>query len=156
MNEREPMIEEWRPLYEVMKQIKEAAPWQWMEERDIFGVQSPESGELGFVSIMGQLGEHLAIAVYLGAHGLSRFWEIQQAGPLLTPDMILNTPQLQASFENRSDLAKQDRQIIKQLGLTYRGRQAWPQFQKFCPGPGSLVFDGRGSPIFAPSVGPNA
>ncbi len=129
-----PSLEEWRPLYEVMDRVKEAAPWEWMTETDVFGVLDPETGEPGFVSVMGQLGEHYALTLYLGAEGLYRFWEIQNAGPYLQPEMILNTPQIQASFENRNDVPAKDRDIIKQLGRKYRGQQAWPLFQNFTPG----------------------
>lgn len=134
MTDTEPTLDEWRELYTAVNRIKALAPWQWMDEVNVFGVQNPENDELGFVSVMGQLGEHLAVALYLGVKGLYRFWDIQEAGPFLTPDMILNTPQLQASFEDRNDLHKRDRDVIKQLGLKYRGRQAWPQFQSFASG----------------------
>lgn len=134
MKDNTPTLEEWRVLYEIMDRVKKEAPWQWMEEDDIFGVQNPETGELGFISVMGNLGEHYAVTVYLGAEGLYRFWEMQNAGPYLAPEMVLNTPQIQASFENRDDLGAKDREVIKQLGRKYRGRQAWPLFQNFAPG----------------------
>lgn len=134
MDKQNPTQEEWRQLYAVMDRVKEAAPWEWMEETDIFGVQNPETGELGFVSVMGSLGEHLAVAVYLGGEGLAGFWEMQFAGPYLTPDMVLNVPQLQASFEDRNTLHQKDRDVIKELGLKYRGKKAWPQFQSYAPG----------------------
>ncbi len=34
-------INSWRRLYAAADQIKKLAPWQWMEETDIFGVQFP-------------------------------------------------------------------------------------------------------------------
>lgn len=134
MNENAPSLEEQRALYHIMARAKEVAPWEWMDELDVFGVQNPETGEVGFVSIMGSLGEHIAIAVYLGAEGLYRFWELENAGPLIGPEMVLNTPHLQASFEDRDDVPAYDRNLIKQLGLKYRGKQAWPLFQSFAPG----------------------
>lgn len=134
MKETSPTETEWRHLYALMDRVKEAAPWEWMEETDIFGIQNPETGESGFVSVMGSLGEHLAVAMYLGEQGLAGFWRMQYAGPHLTPDMVLNTPQLQASFEDRNTLHPKDRDVIKQLGLKYRGKQAWPQFQSYAPG----------------------
>lgn len=95
---------EWRRLYAVAGQAKALAPWEWMLEDDIFGVRNPETGELGFVSIMGNLGEHLAVAVYLGAEALYRFWEIQEAGEMIAPQFMFETAQLQASFEDREHL----------------------------------------------------
>jgi hypothetical protein len=134
MDEVSPTMQEWRQLYTLMDRLKELAPWEWMDEMDLFGIQNPETGEVGFVSVMGALGEHYAVAVYLGEQGLAGFWNMQQAGPYLTPDLVLNTPQLQASFEDRNTLHQKDRDVIKQLGLKYRGKQAWPQFQSYAPG----------------------
>ena len=45
-----PGIREWRRLYESAVRIKEISPWEWMTETDVFGVRSPESGELGTTS----------------------------------------------------------------------------------------------------------
>ncbi|NJN98308.1 MAG: hypothetical protein HC875_31575 [Anaerolineales bacterium] len=134
MTEKQPTLEEWRRLYEVWDQFKEVAPWQWMDETKIFGVQDPDSGQLGFVSVMGSLGEHYAIALYLDREGLYGFHALEQAGPEMTPEQVLNVPQLQASFEDRQMLHERDRDLIKQLGLKYRGRQAWPQFRSYRPG----------------------
>jgi hypothetical protein len=134
MAESVPAIEGWRSLYQAATRLKEASPWQWMEEIDIFGVQNPETGELGFVSVMGQMGEHYALALYLGAEGLSRFWALQTAGDDNLPDDLLNTPHLQASFEDREQLTDEDRAVIKGLGLRFRGRQAWPLFRSYRPG----------------------
>jgi hypothetical protein len=109
-----------------MAQVKELTPWQWMEEDDIFGIQIPGTKELGFVSVMGMLGEHFAIAVYQGAKGLGGFWNMHSLGPKLTPEFVLQIPQLQASFE--------DREVMKKLELKYRGAHAWPQFRSYRPG----------------------
>lgn len=129
-----PSLEEWRKLYDLMAQLKDLAPWEWMEEDDIFGIQIPETGELGFISVMGTLGEHLAVAVYQGAKGLSGFWQMHSKGPELTPEFALQIPQVQASFEDRDLITKEDRNVMKQLGLKYRGANAWPQFRSYRPG----------------------
>jgi hypothetical protein len=85
------------------------------------------------VSVMGNLGEHYAVALYQGARGLYGFWDMQ-AGLEDDPFMVLEVPQLQASWEDRDALEKTDRQVIKDLGLKFRGRKAWPQFQSYRPG----------------------
>lgn len=124
-------LEEWRELYKQMMRVREIAPWQWMEEIDIFGIQNPETDEFGFVSVMGTLGEHYAVAVYLGAKGLYGFWQLAQNDPNYVSGHVLEVPQLQASFEDRKELHKKDREIIKQLKLKFRGRQEWPLFRSF-------------------------
>jgi len=129
-----PEPNEWSRLYQAVIRIKEIAPWDWMSETDVFGVQNPETGEIGFVSVMGALGEHYAVAVYLGAEGLYGFWNFQDADPWGDFEDLLRVPQLQASFEDRDELTKKDRDVIKALGLKFRGRQAWPLLRSFRPG----------------------
>ena len=66
----EPTQADWESLYVAAQRIKDIGPWQFMEEDDLFGVQFPGREEIGYVSVMGLLGEHLAISVYLGADAL--------------------------------------------------------------------------------------
>jgi hypothetical protein len=134
MDKKAPTLDEWRNLYEAAIGIKELAPWQWMSETDIFGVQNPETGELGFVSVMGAVGEHYAVAVYLGALGLYKLLNLEQAGPFAEPESMLEIPELQASFEDRRMLRDEDRRIIKELELKFRGQNAWPMFRSYRPG----------------------
>ena len=134
MDTRPPSLEDWKKLYSLMEPLKELAPWDYMHEDDIFGFQLPGTETLGFVSIMGTLGEHLSMAVYLGAKGLDGFWKMQELGDRLMPQFVLQIPQIQASFENREDVTDEDRKIIKSLGLKFRGAQSWPQFRSFRPG----------------------
>jgi hypothetical protein len=127
-------MEEWRELYEAVVRVKELSPWEWMTETDVFGVQNPETDELGFASVMGMLGEHYAMSLYLGPEGIYGFWYFEDMGPLAPPEGLLEIPQLQASFENRDGLDKRDREIIKEVGLKFRGRHAWPMFRSYRPG----------------------
>lgn len=74
----------WRRLYESAVRIKELSPWEWMTETDVFGVRSSETGELGFVSVMGMLGEHYAVSLYLGSEGITVFWTSRRWAPSRT------------------------------------------------------------------------
>jgi hypothetical protein len=129
-----PTLDEWRRLYTLADQIKAMAPWQWMEEVDIFGVQNPETSELGFVSVMGMLGEHLAITVYRGGRAIEDFWRIQLDDTYFPPERIIELPQVQLSFEDRSELESDDHSVLKLLRLSYRGKQSWPMFRSYQPG----------------------
>lgn len=131
---KQPTNAEWKLLYELGGKLKELAPWKWMEEIDIFGVQNPETGEIGFVSTMGILGEHLSIGVYLGSEGLYGFLDLQEEEGELDPMALFEIPQLQVSFEDRQVLEKQDRDLIKTLGLKFRGSHAYPMFRSIKSG----------------------
>ncbi|MGI9035000.1 MAG: DUF7309 domain-containing protein [Pyrinomonadaceae bacterium] len=131
---KQPTTAEWKRLYELAAELKKLAPWQWMDETQIFGVENPDTKEIGFVSPMGMLGEHLSVGVYLGAEGLYGFWDFQEAGFGAEPFALFEIPQLQVSFENRENLEKQDRDVIKKLDLKFRGKQNYPLFRSIKPG----------------------
>ena len=122
-----------RELFDLAIKFKALAPWRWLEETDVFGVESPDTGELGFVSIMGTLGEHQAMALYLGAEGLYAFDDLRNdaAGPA---ENVTQIRHLQAAFSDREFLWKEDRKLIKQMGLKFRGPNAWPMFRSYRPG----------------------
>lgn len=128
---------EWGRLVEAALRVKETAPWDWMLETDIFGVQDPLRGDIGFVSVMGNLGEHLGVSVYLGARALAAMLELHHLEPQVLqdyPELVIEIPQLQVSFEDRNILGEWDRRLLQRLGVKVRGSQAWPFFQSFRPG----------------------
>jgi len=114
--------------------VKEMAPWEWMMEDQVFGVQHPDTGELGFVSVMGNLGEHLAIALYLGAEGLYGLFTMEECEEEDIAWVLYTIPQLQLSFGNRDCVDTRERKLMDALNLKFRGRQSWPKFRSFQPG----------------------
>jgi len=128
-----PTLEQWRELFRLAIRLKETAPWDWVLETDIFGVQDPQTGNMAFISVMGSEGEHYAVGAYLGPEALGGFWQLQETDDY-GPELLLEVPQLQVSFENRGELEKEDHEIIKRLGLKFRGQNSWPMFRSFRPG----------------------
>jgi len=135
MKESSPSMQEWKDLYDVALKFKELESWNWMLDSDVFGVQNPVNGEIGYCCIMGNLGEMFALAVYLGTEGLEGYLKIQ-SGEILPDDFDALHVQkcLMASFEDREFLQKPDSQVIKELGLKFRGRSSWPLFRSYRPG----------------------
>lgn len=135
MGDSSPSLQDWEKLYEAAMEFKEIESWNWMWDSDIFGVQNPENDEIGYCCIMGRMGEHFALAVYLGTEGLDGYLRIQ-SGEILPGDVdILHLQKcLMASFEDRDFLQKPDLQVIKELGLKFRGRNSWPLFRSYRPG----------------------
>ncbi len=131
---KQPTEKEWKRLYELAAELKKLAPWEWMDETEIFGVENPDTKEIGFVSAMGMMGEHLSVGVYLGAEGLYGFWDFQEEGHEAEPLALFEIPQLQVSFENRENLEKQDRDLHKKLGLKFRGAKNYSLFRSIRPG----------------------
>ena len=133
MSSTEPSIEQWRQAYELAAQIRDLAPWKWMCDTDHLAFLDPEDGSPRFVAVMGRQGEHYAVAVYRRVEDLFRMIDLV-GDPDQGPEAILETSQLQLSFEDRDFLEPADKRLIKRLGLKFRGRQAWPCFRSYLPG----------------------
>ena len=123
----------WQDLYRAMAEFKNMRPWEWMHDDDVFAVQNPVHGELGYCCIMGALGEVFALGVYLGSDGLEIYSRIQ-SGSIDPEEVFYNQRVLLASFEDRDQLSKPDLDQIKSLGLKFRGRNSWPLLRSYLPG----------------------
>ena len=135
MNDKKPSIEEWKDLYAAAIEFKEIKCWDWMWDTDIFGVQNPINGEIGYCCVMGGAGEHFALAVYLGSEGLNGYLKIQSGKTYPSLEEVLDSQNLlMVSFEDRKYLEKEDLQLIKELGLKFKGRHSWPLFRSYQPG----------------------
>ena len=135
MNDKPPSIQEWRDLYDAAIEFKKIECWNWMWDTDIFGVQNPVTGEIGYCCIMGGAGEHFALAVYQGSEGLNGYLTLQSEKNYPSLEDMLNLQKLlMASFEDRKYLQKEDFQLIKKIGLKFSGPNSWPLFRSYRPG----------------------
>lgn len=128
-----PSLEEWQALYEAAASFKEARCWEWMYNNDLFGVMDPETSEIVYCCIMGELGEHYGLGAYRGPEGLKAVIEIMESSAE-SPEFFFIQKCLMASFEDREILDREDRAVIKELGLKFRGRKQWPFFRSHEPG----------------------
>lgn len=135
VNQAKPTSEEWSSLYQAAVDFKRSACWEWMFDSDIFGVVDPETEETAYCSIMGNGGEHFAVAGYLGAEGLSGILGLLsgEIDPDSSENMFIQKC-LMCSFEDRSFLSSEDLKTIKEMGLKFRGRNVWPLFRHHEPG----------------------
>jgi tetratricopeptide (TPR) repeat protein len=130
-----PTHKEWTRLYGAAAAFKEQAPWEWIEDGDLFAVQDSDSGEMGYCSIMGGLGEVFGLAVFLGPEGFEGYESLVE-GEVKHSDFEAIAMQrcLLATFEDRESLDKRDLAVIRELRLRFRGSHAWPQFRSHWPG----------------------
>ncbi|MCX7817505.1 MAG: hypothetical protein N2317_08390 [Syntrophales bacterium] len=139
-----PTLDEWRELYLLADEVRRISPWSFMGEDVVFGVQHPETGEIGYCGVLGGLGEVFAFVVYEGAAGLAGIIRLLKEEGGVPPELIFETQHvLMASFENREDLDKKDLHLIRTLGLRFRGKKCWPMFRHYKPGFLPWFIDGR-------------
>jgi len=132
---KSPTMNEWKSLYQAAEEFKKAEPWKWLWDQDLICVENPEDGTIGYCSIMGRNGEHYALGLYLGDNGMRGLYElIENAENISSNEIVHSQDCIMCSFDDREFVEKDDMKIIKELGLKYRGRNAWPVFRRYEPG----------------------
>ncbi len=127
-------VNQWKTLYDLADQVKQAAPWEHLYESEVFGVKEPLTGEIGYVSVMGSAGEHFSVSVYVGDKAFTAFEGLLLDGDNVDATDFFEIQQLQVSFEDREYIDPIELKRLKHLGLKYRGPNAWPTFKSVKPG----------------------
>ena len=131
----EPSNEQWLDLYQAFREYCESAPWEWLDNSDVVAVEHPSGEYKGYCVVLGDGGIEYGLAVYNGDEGLAHYLELM-AGELggETPEVLDTVDALSALLADREVLSTTDRDIIRNLGLRYRGRGKWPIFRSIKPG----------------------
>ncbi|MCP3929101.1 MAG: hypothetical protein GY705_08375 [Bacteroidetes bacterium] len=124
----------WLDLYRAAVAFRDLKAWEWMYDSELFGVKDPETGEIGYCCIMGNLGEVFGMAVYMGDEGLDSYWNLAGTDEENARIVALSQKCLIVTFENREDLSDKDRKHIKELGLKFRGKKNWVNVREHLPG----------------------
>ncbi|HMQ63311.1 MAG TPA: hypothetical protein PKE06_21685 [Flavilitoribacter sp.] len=128
----------WRAFYQAAVTFRDLKCWEWMYDTDIFGVENPKTGEIGYCCVMGNAGEVFALGVYTGDEGFKSYLRL-----LYMPEEIededrvaigLEQNMLKVEFVDRQELSKPDLDQVKALGLKFRGRNQWVMPREYLPG----------------------
>ena len=117
----------WLELYEIAEKIQKIEPWKHLWDMDLLVYLSEPLDDIFYCSVMGHGGMHKAIAIYQGdqIHG---FFEL--AKDQIPEHMLLNYQEcLMCNFIGRQETLPKNREIIKELGLSFRG--TWISFENF-------------------------
>lgn len=92
-------------------------------------------GEMIYFTIMGQLGDCIGISIYEGESGYEDLGSISRDYDDSSIEKYIMYEQRCLTFYmgDRSEVPKNQLAIIKELGLKYRGHNAWPYFLSFEP-----------------------
>lgn len=129
----------WHEFYQTATRFRDLKPWIWCADSDLFGVQNPETGEIGWCCIMGQAGEHFALAVYRGAAGLESYYNLFDSVEMEdeNPEMMnirLRQDCWMIAFENADMVSREQKQLLKDLKLSFRGAGQWIVAESYDPG----------------------
>jgi hypothetical protein len=128
-------MSEWATLYQAAIKFKESAPWEWMDNEELFSVENPDNDEVGYCSILGSGGEEFGLGMFVGEDGYDRYIRLIEE-ETEAEELEESTMARSISFllVDRDVLQKEDLELIRSLGLRFRGRNAWPFFRSQEPG----------------------
>ena len=136
-------------MYELALRYSNAKLWDLMYDDEPFAVQLSD-GEIGYCSVMGRMGDHYALGLYVGDEGYQSYRQILDTDFDALDDAAMSHLKasqscLICSFEDKELLSPPELAEVKRFseahGKRIRGRNAYPQFLKHSPGRMPWPFD---------------
>ncbi len=125
----------WNRLYELADRIKALAPWLWLGEEELFGVQEAGAKNVWLGSFMGGPEQPSYACIFC------RGWEarhdlraLRAHGPAENAAALLEIPHLQVVFTGRALVSHNEKLLLRALGRRCRGSHDWTVFRAFQPG----------------------
>lgn len=120
-------------LLELTNDLKKLKPWQYFRDDEVVVIHFEDVDYKVFVSVMGASGEELGLMIFdmeLGYNSLAKILYEKN----LPSDFSYSLNALSVNFVDREELDKVDYQLIKDCGLSYRGKKNWIQFRSYLEG----------------------
>ncbi len=120
-------IDIWQKLYVAAEQLKHIQLWNCVCSDDPIVIRLDQPETSLFCSVLGHEGDCFGISVYVGDTGLSDYIRILHADEL--PDsscLMFRQSGLTLYWGDRDEVPKDQKAIIKELGLRFRGSGNWP------------------------------
>ncbi|MEG1996810.1 MAG: hypothetical protein RR051_00040 [Clostridiales bacterium] len=126
----EPSLAQWRRLYQATSRIKKQKPWLYLADNDLVTIELPQREEPSFVSIMGKNQKNYGICIYPGFKSFLGCLKMRQAEDG-EPSFITHSYQncFTCVFGNNKDLMPEDKDVLRQLGISFRGDNQWIYFR---------------------------
>lgn len=133
LDDKKPSPEQLREAYELALRLWELAPWDMpMGENQLLAVEHAD-GRKYALSVMGEYGEHRAVAVYPRVSSYCQIAGIPQHDELRLRDAFFAIRQTQFAFLRATDLQKGEREAIKASGVKFP-RGVNPSLVSYVPG----------------------
>jgi hypothetical protein len=132
--ETPPSFQAMERLYRLASDLYGLRPWRVLDEGNLIVVRDSVSGELCYCSVMGALGEVLSMHAYIGAEGLRQFRKMEAEEIADPGEFFATTHCAYVEFVPRSELQRQDRELLVALGHPQGKGLASPIFRTMRPG----------------------
>jgi hypothetical protein len=103
-----------------------------MDDTDLVGVCDPDTGETGWMVVMGNAGTLFGLVVYRGSAGFQMYVDLME--DRIAPSEFLSLQDcLKLELGSDEDLEPEDRVVQRALGLRFKGKNSFPQFRSLMP-----------------------
>ncbi|MCK5242207.1 hypothetical protein KAR34_07135 [bacterium] len=111
-----------------------AKPWEKIYDSQIFGVENPQTREIGWCVIIGELGEVRGLNAYRGPEGLKALQMMMEENlEIYNDEFMAGQNLLSVTYVNKSELDAQDWKWLADCPNPWP-RGLYPQFRSFRPG----------------------
>ena len=131
-------LETFRALCHAATEFGSLAPWEYMCDTALFGIQ--DTGQVRLGSVLGNDGEPspCALFVHRGECGLRWVLAVSFGGQQDSddPNFMYSDDALMAEFVSRNKLEQHDIDLLSQIGFQplAHPQRAWPKFRSYRPG----------------------
>jgi hypothetical protein len=134
LGETPPSFSTMERLYRLAVKLYTLRPWYVLAESELVLTRDTATGETCYCSVMGALGEVLAVHAYIGTERYRLFRKVA-AGEISGAGEFYETQHsVYVEFAPRAELDAQDRSLLTALGHPVREFQASPIFRASRPG----------------------
>ena len=125
-------------MYELAFQYGATKLWAKLTDGELFAVRHTD-GAIGYCCVMGNQGEHIALADYVGEAAFQSYLRLAHATDTqsVTPELMWAQDCLQCSFEDAEDVSEDERKeaavFAAKRGIHLKRRKAIPQFLRYRP-----------------------
>lgn len=120
--------ERWLTLYQYAKEIQKLEPWNSFLQLDVFPVSLPNFKEPFFCTFLGNESPEKGIMVYPGYQALDGLWRFVKSDQMPPFQRMRYQQHLSCFFVSAHEVSAEDKNLIHQLGLKFKGRN-WIIFE---------------------------
>src|SRR5580692_99425 len=121
-------------LFDLAEEVHLVKPWRLISDTNLVLVKDPESGEKCYCSVMGELGEVLAVHAYRGLESYQLFKRIVSGGPLSTGEFFGTQHSVTMELLPSLELTAPDQELARVFGHPLKKGTVAPQFRAGRPG----------------------
>ena len=134
LGETPPSYSTMEGLYRLAVKLYALSPWRVLDETELVLTRDSATGETCYCSVMGALGEVLAVHAYIGTEGYRLFRRVAAGEIAGAGEFYERQHSVYLEFVPRAELDAQDRKLLSAMGHPLGAVKASPIFRASRPG----------------------